>query len=522
MDDKKLTRNNEAGFTIVVVMILLTLTAFLVREALKRTQAGTSVIYETKKRSSRYYEVEDSFNKAVIHLRDNGHLYASIFSRANFYAKFARIGTTVVGINDVSSLSIPTQITKNGAVTDPPPAQILVNDATLGTENFPTSTNIITGAAVDLVATFAAANFGSSMVRLTMLDALAENPSGDTATPTTDFEPIYRLDSMTSLTDGPHLSGIIQGDIVNLYDYGVYGKDTITFAGSCDSYDSATSDYDVSGNKTASCLGGFFHATNVPSITGTVYGSFHSSYRESALAGLVCSDFTGGCPTAGKVCGGRECAANLLDQFPSSTFTDTCPTNQGAAIANPAATPVTSVSSCWSTFGGRTTGTITLTACTGPGTGPGTCSNIPTLYPGPYYAATFYLQTSATQLSIAPTIAGQVIEFYFWAVSSNASYPNTIYDTNITNTLRPFQLRLYYMGTTAITLAGTTQPLRAFIVAPYAQVTVSANMDIRGGVLAKDLIVNSGAQIHYDSSIVGEGLVEDMQYRIRSMNQVYR
>jgi len=129
-----------------------------------------------------------------------------------------------------------------------------------------------------------------------------------------------------------------------------------------------------------------------------------------------------------------------------------------------------------------------------------------------------FLNATTSKLTTTPATAGGVIEVFFWALTNNI-----LYDVQVDNTpLRPYQLRLFYMGTTAITLGGTAAPLRAFVVAPFAQVTVAADTIIYGGVLADTLIVNSGAAIHYDSSMAGEGIVEDMQYRIRQLTQVYR
>ncbi len=498
---------SERGYTLVVVMILLGLTAFVVREALKRSSLGSGIIYESRARASRLNAVENSLYKTITYLRDNSHKYASPFDRANFYTKFDRIGSSSVGAND-TTLGIPTQLWLDGTSN----TALLTNDnALLGTEAFPASTNITDGTAATLTGTLSGASLGTGKVRVTLLDAIGETTANDTApTPTTDFDPIYRVDSMTDIDEGAHLYAILRGDIVNLFDYGVYGKTAFTFAGTCDSYNSASGDYS-SGIKAAGCVAGSY-STSAISMSGTIYGELHNNYRDSSVSGSVCSNFTVGCPNAGKKCNGKECAPLLLDQFligGSSTFATYCPTNQGNSVANCAITTTLQNGQCWNQLGGRAGCKNTLTSCKSGCT-----------YNGTYYANILGFQSSTTNVDFTPTLGTGVVELYFWSVTSN-----TLYDTNIYNNTtgqRPLRLRLYYMGTTSITISGTTQPIRAFIVAPFAQVTVAANVKIYGGLVADTVIVNSGAEIHYDSSMAGEGIVEDMQYRIRQITEVHR
>ncbi len=509
----------QSGYTIVIVMILLALIGFVVRESLKRTQRTSQTFYEIKKRTDTFYDVENSFNKVLIHLRNNSHLYASLFSRANLYenSDLVRI-TSQIPSNDNAYLQIPVQIGNSSSES----LMLVPNSVSeLGVSNFPDSTDLTfiytqiapTAPNINVPDIFNGDDYGAAKVRLTLLDAIAEKSSGDPgskASPsTTDFDPILRIDAMESLNSGTRVYGIVQGDIVNLFDYGIYGKTSLSLASTslCDAYDSTGGTVYSVGIRTANCLAGSY-STSALTLTGSVYGKMNTNYA-SATTTNVCSNFTGGCPNAGKVCKGRQCAANLLDQY-QNLFAEFCPTNQGNATANPALSPVTTVGKCWSTLGARTLGTVTLNSCMG-------CTPS-----GPYYTNILGFQANTSQAAFNPA-AGGVVEVYFWNVTSNASYPFTIYDTNITNSVnRPYQVRLFYMGTQAITLAGTTRPLQAFIVAPFAQVTVNSNVVISGGVIANTLIVNSGAQIHYDSSVAGEGIIEDMQFRLRSFNQVHR
>lgn len=496
----------ESGYTLVVVMILLGLTAFVVREALKRSALGSSIIYETRAQATRLNAVENTLYKTISYLRDNSHLYASPFSRANFYSSFDRLATSAAGAND-SALNIATQIVVDGTSNSP----LLTNDTSiLGTEAFPASTNIITSAGATLTGTLSGASLGTGKVRVTLLDGIAETPANDSPTPTTDFDPVYRIDSMTDIDEGAHLYAILRGDIINLFDYGVYGKTGFTFAGTCDSYNSASGDYSV-GIRAAGCVAGSY-STSAISMSGTIYGELHNNYRDSSVSGSVCSNFTVGCPSAGKKCNGEECAALLLDQHHiggASTFATYCPSHQGTSIANPTITTTLQNGQCWSQIGARAGNKNTLTSCKSGCT-----------YNGTYYTNVLGFLSSTSNVDFQPTLGTGIVELYFWSVTSNIIYDTQIY--NNTTGQRPLQLRLYYMGSTAITITGTTQPVRAFIVAPYAQVTVAANTKIYGGLVANTVIVNSGAEIHYDSSMAGEGIVEDMQYRIRQITEVHR
>ena len=41
-------------------------------------------------------------------------------------------------------------------------------------------------------------------------------------------------------------------------------------------------------------------------------------------------------------------------------------------------------------------------------------------------------------------------------------------------------------------------------------------------LIAKDLLVESGSEIHYDASIIGEGMTTDVQYEVHEIYQGYR
>lgn len=522
----KIRIKTERGFTIIFVMILLAMTAFVVREALKRSQAGSFVIYESKKRYERYYQIEDAFNKVVIYLRENSHLYTTPFSRDNFYDNFVRLTEPEISSNDSGFLDIPVMLQE----TEAGHSLMLSNHAEIGDSLFPLSSDIsivwapaATPSVVNLEDDFEdefknQPEVTEAQVRLTLVDAIGKIPiadpgaSGESDDPIlTDFNPIYRLDVQSGANQGGHMYGFLKGYITNLFDFGIFGSNTFSFAGTCDSWDSSLpgqSSYSDT-YREAKCYTGSA-SSSAFTLSGTIHGNFVNNYTTADTSDHVCDDFEDPC-SPGKVCGSRGCAPVMMETY-SGTFAQHCPSHQGAILVPTSNTVVatTTSGSCWTTLGAREGGTLEFTSCVG-------CTPS-----SPYYANNLgFLDQTALHRHNPGT--NEVLEIYFWNLATNAAYPRTLYDTNLSNlAIRPYSVRLYYMGTNAITLAGTTQPFRMFLAAPRAQVTVLANVVVEGGIVAKDLIVESGAEIHYDSSAYGQGPIEDIQYRIRSMVPVYR
>lgn len=208
-EPNRIKSSNERGYTMVMVLVLMALTAFVVREALKRTAASSTIIERSRSLTADTVDVEGALNKVIAHMQSNSQWYAYLFSKDTFYTHFARIDAPAYGDNDTTDTRVLTMIVDAGAAN----LQFLNNDTSIfEMEAFPESVNPQTGESHDLKGDLSAIDFGTAKVRLSLIGANAEDPAGDTPpTPTTDFRPIFRIDAMAGVTKGPHIYALIEG-----------------------------------------------------------------------------------------------------------------------------------------------------------------------------------------------------------------------------------------------------------------------------------------------------------------------
>lgn len=202
-------RSNERGYTMVMVLVLMALTAFVVREALKRTATSSTIIEKTRTLTADTVDVEGALNKVIAHMQSNSAWYSYLFSKDTFYVNFARADAPYYGENDNSSSQVLTMLMMVESGYTP----LLNNDTALfGSEQFPESTDPQNGSSHDLKGDLSDIDFEAVKVRLTLVGANPEDPAGDTPpTPTTDFRPVFRIDAMSGLAKGPHIYALIEG-----------------------------------------------------------------------------------------------------------------------------------------------------------------------------------------------------------------------------------------------------------------------------------------------------------------------
>lgn len=499
----KKRRNFQQGHVLLGAVVLLALSMLTVTGLLKLTTSSVRSSYASKVRTREYTNSEASIGDAVSWMRANSQSLLSAFRRDEFYNRFTRTDPTI-GDNDTSIFQIPTRIKLTGTNN----SAFIVTDLSMGTPEFAPLINITTLANFPVISAFQSADVGPSKVRITLLDAIAEDPAQDfgaapNPAPTTDFRPVYRIDSMTATDSGGHVYAIVTADLLNLFDIGFYGQDYLEFRQPCDSYLSASGAYS-NASKRANCTVGS-NSTSQIHKSETIYGSLRTNgtiVEEAPYGGDVCSDFSAGCTNEGEKCSGEDCSVPLLEQF--QEWAVYCPTDQGNIA--PATSTLTLAGTtpsevCWNRLRIGNNTTITLNSTN-----------------SPYFFRTLeFMNNSNARLNIQPDPVAGKVEVYVETLSGNAINGNQAFNTNNT----PGQFTLYYLGTNTLTFNGTAE-FRGSIVAPKARVDVSGSFQYYGALLAKELSLTGSGGVHYDESLSGNGKVSDVQFKIVEIGQRYR
>lgn len=495
--------SKQSGYVMMIIVLLLAVAALGVTMSQSSTQTFTRTTKLSDDRSEDFYASEESLNTAVNWLRTNSTGLAMGYSRTNFYTLFDRTAPSV-GTNDASTFTVPTKIKMNGSNNS-----VFLSTAAAGaTSNLPSMTDTVTGTAFNASGTFDGSPMGDHEVRVTLVDAIAIDPTkdyGDTSlgnpSPDTDFNPVYRVDAFRALTGGSHLLGYIVGQLVLDYGVGFYGRDFVEARQDCDSYLSNNGAYGA-GTKRANCTvgsNGEVRVLNNEIIYGSARtnGSFNTA---SPWGGKICADFVANCPNAGQTCSGGSCAVPALPTYsPWATY---CPSNQGdltIAVNSTLTVPGNAPNQkCWNAITINNNRTLTLTS---------------TQYP--YFIDTFNIANNS-QINFQPSPATGTINIYVRNITGDSFNGNQMFNTNN----KPYQLRIHYLGTDPLTLNGTAM-IKGFIVAPYAGVTISGNFDYQGGVKATSLTMTGSGAIHYDES--GDvTTISDTSYEVRQVEEHYK
>lgn len=497
-------RRDQNGYALIGVMVLMIVSLLVVLGAVRVAGSTARTVYATKVRSEQYFESEESIGRAVSWLRANSQSLVSPFRREEFYTRFARTAATT-GSNEGPIFTVPTRLKIAGGNN----SAILTNDSTLGTGAFPVTEDITTNITFPAVTSFSSASLGSSKIRVTVVDAIADDPTKDygpppAAAPETDFHPIYRIDAMRENDRGSHVYATVVADMVHLFDVGIYGQDYLEIRQQCDSYNSASGGYGGA-NVHANCPAGS-NSTSQIHQSEKIFGSLQTNgeiVEDSPYGGDVCADFTSGCPNPGEVCSGEDCGVPLLERF--DAWATYCPSDQGnvtvssnSTMTVPGAAPG---QKCWNQITVNTNRTLTLTT---------------TDYP--YFFKTLTLQNNSnSRLQVDPADATKTVTLYVETITGNSFNGNQMINTDG----RPINFKMYYLGTNTLTLNGNAE-MNIALVAPNAQVNISGSFTFKGAVAAKRLVLTGSGDIHYDESLGGTGNLTDSQYRVRETVQYYR
>lgn len=494
---------DQKGHILIITLLLLGLGTAVVVGSLDMTSSLSKTVASKKVRTKEVNKAEAGIQEALSWLRQNSQQLITPFRREEFYKRFEKTAPTV-GANDTGNFSVPTMV----KLKDTQFSAILSNDTAVVTPQFPETWDITTNRAFDAIAEFSSADLRDVKIRLTLVNALPDDPALDygpppAATPDTDFYPIYRIDAFTDNDKGSHFYALLSGDSNHIFDMGLYGQDYLEINQPCDSFISQNGAYS-NASKRANCPAGS-NSTSAIHKNEEIYGSLQTNGSINAAppyGGETCADFEPNCPNKGETCAGEDCGVPLLEIF--RDWNVYCPAGTSQAVPNPLPAELTVNSSdptdsCWDGLKLSAGDTIKLSSTA-----------------SPYYISVLDFANNS-RISFEPDDPNGTIEIYTQKIVGDKLNGNMV----INSGGNPTQLKIYYLGTDPLTLNGTAA-IYAGIVVPNARVTVSGTFDYYGALLAKELELNGSGQFHYDESLGGSGLISDMQYKIHELSQRYR
>lgn len=502
-------KNREPGYILLGVVILMALGAVIIAGNLDLASSNAMTTNGEILRNQEFYRTEESLNFATSWLRSFSTSLASAFSRNTFYSKFDRTAPTI-GANDTSLFQLPTRIKLQGTNN----SVILANNASVAASAFPPMVDTVTGVAFNPVSGFQAASLGQSMVRVTLVDVMAVDPTkdyGDPDTgampPATDFNPVYRIDSMRSTTGGGHVFGYFIGSLVFNYGVGFYGQDALYISQDCDSYLSNSGAYDAATNRRANCATGSSGSVGIKN-TEKVFGTLRTTGTVNTsnpwgdpnqMPPIVCADFN--CTKKGQVCSGAQCTVSGFGNYSKDWLY--YQTNYGG-------TPLQDLD------GGNIPPGYYSQITVGPNVEARFASSAATT--STYYIANLNLANNAKLYFDIGLNAGQRIPIKMYVNRFTGDKFNGNQLINLAN--KPYDLRVFYLGSWPLTIDGTAD-LSMFLEAPNATVTVSGSGGYFGGLKSKALYFTGSSSLHYDES--GDvTTLADVSYKLRDVVARYR
>ena len=489
-------REREEGLALIAFLLMVSIGAVIIAGSLTLASNDLRTNSSATTRSRNFFDVESTLGDSISWFRSHGGDLVTPFKRDNFYASFDR-SSPGVGSNDSSLFTIPTRVKLKGSSS----SALFVSNNQLGSSSFPT-TLTAGGSSFAAGTSFTGASNTGLLYRATLVDAIAVDPSKDygpppAAPPETDFYPVYRLDVMSALDRGAHIYGYLIGSMTYTDTVGFYGRDYVQAMQECDSYISSDGAYGGA-NKRAHCPVGSNGEVRVHQ-NEEIYGSVRTNgdiVETTPFGGKICSDFATNCPNKGSTCEGATCAVPGLPTM--SPWTTYCPTDQGDRTISANSTYTVAGNNanqkCWNTVHINSNRTLTLTS---------------TNYP--YFIKTLSFQNSSNaRLNIAPNPPTGIVTLFVESFSGGTVNGNN----------RPSQFKIYYLGSSPLTLNGTAA-MSAAIVAPNGGVNVQGNFEFKGGIMATFLNWTGSGKVHYDESLGGTVLT-GQTFRLRGMIQYYR
>ena len=499
------TKYRSAGFTLPTMLIFLAIcTAILAgwsmySISITRT-AGTDRI-----RTTTYNQAEQGMNVALSWLREHSTEMFQLFTAANFCNYFSRNASPSYSANDPSSgsFAVPSRIRWASAGTSSP---VLSNNSALGTSSFQ---NVGT---FNTLGSFNALNFGSNLVKIALVDALPVKTTGATTTCpgiTTDFYPVFRIDSMTGNQSGSRVFGYVSGDMQQGGGIpGFYGETGVSQAQDCASFNftGPPPANIAAAQQRAQCTlasrGSITFANNAE-VYGTVTaeGTITAAHECLTPPAFACTR-TNGSP-----------GTHVDDPFAgrSNPF-DAGGWCSSHASAGPLV-PTCGSSTPMSPPGGGACNTDFIL--------PNNCSVV--LGAGTYYINGTLSFGNNASINLPPlaTLGNGKVIIHFLSVPVQGGWSIINANNAVNTTAPPSRMELNYWGTQQLRLNGNSNFAMAFW-APNALVELQGNTNYYGALLARTLNNTGSANMIYDESMGFSPITVDVTYALRNVEETYR
>jgi hypothetical protein len=502
MRSKCYLKDSSKAFALPAVIIFLVICGVILMGWAKYSISTLRTTGADRVRTSTYNQAETGMNAAVSWLRDNSTNMFPLFTQGSFCSNFVRSASPSYSSNDPSSgsFAIPSRIRWASATTSSP---LLSNNSALGTTSFQ---NVGT---FNTTTSFNSVSFGNNLVKITLVDALPVSTTATTTCPgiTTDFYPVFRVDSMTGNSSGSRVFGYVSGDMIqNGGIPGFYGQTGISQAQDCVSFN-------FTGPPPANV------ATAQQRAQCTIASKGPISFANNAeVYGTVTSEST--------ITGGHECltppsvTCTRTDGTPGATVTDPfstrsnpfaaggwCSTHPSGGALTPAngstiSAPVNGA--CYTSFTLGNGDTVTLNA-------------------GTYYIngdLNFGNNAAIRLPSLAVLGSGKVI-VHFLSMPTSGGWSTINANNAVNTTAPPSRMEMDYWGTQQIKLNGNSNFAMAFW-APNALVQLQGNTNYYGALLAKTLVNTGSANMIYDESMGFSPVTSDVTYALRNVEETYR
>lgn len=471
---------SEKGFAMLTALVFLSLVLVLTAGVLNSAATNNKTRALVKTRTKYYYEAEETLNGVVKWLQANSKSLVTAFTSANFNSNFD-LGTPSYGTNEGQYFGTATLV-KMKNTTDSP---MLSNNTFFGQASFPTTVHIDTNAAFDPASAFNSSTHGKANARLVLV--WARETDGN-------YEPVFRADVVTGNNPdrGVHSFSYIYSTLVtSASPMGFYGQTALTLNtpnNDCYSYQYSHDGTSWSrGAPRSNCPVG---SDSVIDISSKVYGTAKTLLND----GIELSPPGGS--VSGSTCDGAGCHSYALPN--TGNWDSMCPgvTTDITISAN----TTWPSGGCWRNVTINNNRTLTL-------------SDVTT----PYRIKYINWAGVNSRLNFGNLTPGTDLELYVEQVNNDHINGNRVVNGNNA----PHQVRINYIGATALTLNGTAN-MNGVITAPYTTINVLGNFNYYGAIFARTLDINGNARINFDEALGGTPVVTDMNFYLKKGSQRYR
>ena len=483
--NQTVTKSQE-GFMLISVIVLMALSLLMATGMVNTKATEAKIRVAGNEQTRNYQDVEDTMSKTVAWLQTNSNNIVGAFLSSNFTSNFD-ITAPSAGTNESSYFSVPTLVKMHGTTN----SVMLSNNALFGTSAFPTTTNIVTGAAFNATTAFAAANLGNANTRIVLV--WAKSTAGH-------YQPIFRVDTITgnSPDRGVHSFTFIYSTLATSAGGAAFYSATspfVTNTGNNQCYSHAwtySSGAWSSGAQRSNCV--LASNTNI-SVGANVGGSV-----------LARGAVTGSGSVSGTVCKNSvACHSLSLPTFDSwTTACGSAPIRDlsigsNTTLSSPGNLPS---QNCWRDVNIASNRTLTLNSTT---------------FPYRFRNITFQNQSNA-RLAFANAASGSYYTVYVENFGGQHINGNKMFNTNNA----PNQLRLNITGAGAYTMNGTAV-IRADIKAPLATFNLLGNFNFYGGIQAVGITMTGNARIYADEALSsGSPTITGISFAQTKASQRYR